>query len=392
MYTEIVYLISALLGFLIIFLISNHYKSNRYANIYLIGIFLISSIRHLFNGLSKIALNINFLRELDLFFFVFVSTLSYLYFTNLIRNRSNLIKKDLVRLLIPLVLFIVISIFLNYSPNILGFKVLLSLFILLNVYYVVKLYFILKKFVWERISDIFLINKQNSVIKKWTLLFFGFFVFVFVNFIVFFIELIFNNIQFWHLSKNNFLLIDAVVWIFLYFKILLTPELLYGYEIFQNKLNDYNKQKMSFDNIWIMDDSVPVTNIQDTVLKEKILPQLENYIIEIENKALNTSIFFSEGFNVADFANYLNIPKSHLGYIFKYHSNISFIDFKKIIRIQKSTLLISEGYLKVNTFESLAAEVGFSTYSAFFKSFKSIIGVSPQEYYSQIKTATDYSL
>ena len=38
MYTEIVYLISALLGFLIIFLISNHYKSNRYANIYLIGI------------------------------------------------------------------------------------------------------------------------------------------------------------------------------------------------------------------------------------------------------------------------------------------------------------------------------------------------------------------
>jgi AraC-like DNA-binding protein len=95
---------------------------------------------------------------------------------------------------------------------------------------------------------------------------------------------------------------------------------------------------------------------------------------------------------VADLANYLNIPKSHLIYVFKYHSNISFIDFKKIIRIQKSTLLISEGYLKVNTFESLAAEVGFSTYSAFFKSFKSIIGVSPQEYYSQIKTATDYSL
>ena len=91
MYTEIVYLISALLGFLIIFLMSNHYKSNRYANIYLIGIFLISSLRHLFNGLSKIALNINFLRELDLFFFVFVTTLSYLYFTNLIRNRSNLI-------------------------------------------------------------------------------------------------------------------------------------------------------------------------------------------------------------------------------------------------------------------------------------------------------------
>jgi AraC-like DNA-binding protein len=392
MYTEIIYLVSALLGFLIIFLISNHYKTNRYTNVYLIGIFLLSSIRHLFNGLSKISIDINFLKEIDLFFFVCVTTLSYLYFTNLIRNRSHLIKKDLYRLFIPILLFVIISACLNYFPNSIGFKFILVFFVVLNVYYAVKLYFILRKFVWVRNSDILLINKQNIVIKTWTLLFFSFFVFVFVNFSFFFLELIFNDQQFWHNSKNIFLLIDAVLWIFIYFKILLTPELLYGYEIFQNKLNDYNSHKMSFDNIWIMDNSVPVTNVQDAVLKEKILSQLESYIVEIENKALNTSVFFTIGFNVADLANYLNIPKSHLIYVFKYHSNISFIDFKKIIRIQKSTLLISEGYLKVNTFESLAAEVGFSTYSAFFKSFKSIIGVSPQEYYSQIKTATDYSL
>jgi AraC-like DNA-binding protein len=392
MYTEIIYLVSALLGFLIIFLISNHYKTNRYTNVYLIGIFLLSSIRHLFNGLSKISIDINFLKEIDLFFFVCVTTLSYLYFTNLIRNRSHLIKKDLYRLFIPILLFVIISACLNYFPNSIGFKFILVFFVVLNVYYAVKLYFILRKFVWVRNSDILLINKQNIVIKTWTLLFFSFFVFVFVNFSFFFLELIFNDKQFWHNSKSIFLLIDAVLWIFIYFKILLTPELLYGYEIFQNKLNDYNSHKMSFDNIWIMDNSVPVTNVQDAVLKEKILSQLESYIVEIENKALNTSVFFTIGFNVADLANYLNIPKSHLIYVFKYHSNISFIDFKKIIRIQKSTLLISEGYLKVNTFESLAAEVGFSTYSAFFKSFKSIIGVSPQEYYSQIKTATDYSL
>jgi AraC-like DNA-binding protein len=392
MYTEIIYLVSALLGFLIIFLISNHYKTNRYTNVYLIGIFLLSSIRHLFNGLSKISIDINFLKEIDLFFFVCVTTLSYLYFTNLIRNRSHLIKKDLYRLFIPILLFVIISACLNYFPDSIGFKFILVFFVVLNVYYAVKLYFILRKFVWVRNSDILLINKQNIVIKTWTLLFFSFFVFVFVNFSFFFLELIFNDKQFWHNSKSIFLLIDAVLWIFIYFKILLTPELLYGYEIFQNKLNDYNSHKMSFDNIWIMDNSVPVTNVQDAVLKEKILSQLESYIVEIENKALNTSVFFTIGFNVADLANYLNIPKSHLIYVFKYHSNISFIDFKKIIRIQKSTILISEGYLKVNTFESLATEVGFSTYSAFFKSFKSIIGVSPQEYYSQIKTATDYSL
>ena len=99
MYTEIIYLVSALLGFILIFLISNQYKTNRYTNIYLITIFLVSSIRNLFNGFFKISINVSFLSELDVFFYVLVFTLFYLYFTNLIRNRNTIMKKDLNRFL-----------------------------------------------------------------------------------------------------------------------------------------------------------------------------------------------------------------------------------------------------------------------------------------------------
>ncbi len=130
-----------------------------------------------------------------------------------------------------------------------------------------------------------------------------------------------------------------------------------------------------------MNYSKEVTNIQDSILKIKIETNLENYIHEIENRALNSTLFYSESFTINDLANKLSIPKSHLLYLYKYHSAISFSDFKKIIRIQKSIELINDGYLKNSTFDSLAAETGFSSYSSFYKSFKNIIGKSPQEYF-----------
>ena len=48
-----------------------------------------------------------------------------------------------------------------------------------------------------------------------------------------------------------------------------------------------------------------------------------------------------------------------------------------------SILLMEEGYLKYNTMESLALETGFTSYSSFFKSFKSITGLPPYEYNNQ---------
>jgi AraC-like DNA-binding protein len=74
------------------------------------------------------------------------------------------------------------------------------------------------------------------------------------------------------------------------------------------------------------------------------------------------------------------MPKSHLSFIFKYHSTISFSDFKKLNRIQDAIELINEGYLKTNTFDSLSKQVGFSTYNTFYIAFKEVTNKAPQEY------------
>ena len=43
--------------------------------------------------------------------------------------------------------------------------------------------------------------------------------------------------------------------------------------------------------------------------------------------------------------------------------------------------LIDDGYLKKNTFDALAIETGFDSYSAFYKAFKNTMSISPKEYY-----------
>jgi AraC-like DNA-binding protein len=81
-----------------------------------------------------------------------------------------------------------------------------------------------------------------------------------------------------------------------------------------------------------------------------------------------------------------NIPISHLKFVFKYHSKLSFSDYKKISRIQNSLVLINNNYLVTNTLESLSIEVGFKSYNPFFTCFKDVVGKSPHEYISSIKS------
>jgi transcriptional regulator GlxA family with amidase domain len=81
----------------------------------------------------------------------------------------------------------------------------------------------------------------------------------------------------------------------------------------------------------------------------------------------------------------MKTPKSHVVFLFKYYSKISFNEFKSTIRIKKAMQFLQVGYLASNTMESLAVEVGFSTYSSFFKNFKETTGISPLDYSQRIK-------
>ena len=121
------------------------------------------------------------------------------------------------------------------------------------------------------------------------------------------------------------------------------------------------------------------------MLKEKISAKIEPYLFELNELLLSNSYFTNPQFSIKDLAQVLNIPISHLKYIFKYHSKLSFSDYKKISRIQNSLALIKNNYLTTNTLESLSKEVGFSSYNPFFTCFKDVVGKSPHQYISSIK-------
>ena len=379
MLERIIFLLTAILGFTTVLLIGFRFKTNRHTNFYLIVFFFLSSLRFLIHSISDSFHLIDYQKNIDFIFVISAWPLLYLYFSNLINNNTSLKSLDLIHYFAPLLFFFLFCIkkyVMDYAV-LTCWKIGFIIEIIINIAYATASYKLLKEKLWKRKSDVLVINQQNNIIKRWTQLLFSIFTLMLIRFII---GLALNDAFFWYINQNSYLWVGAVIWIALYIKILYSPEFLYGYEIFQSKIKELKKHAIIFDNIWITKTTKEITNIQDVVLKEKIAPIIKNYILDIEQLALNTNLFFDKNFKAKNLADKLAIPKSHVLFVFKYHAAISFADFRKIIRIQKTILLIEQGYLKSNTMESLSEITGFISYSNFFKSFKSITGVSPQVY------------
>jgi AraC-like DNA-binding protein len=88
--------------------------------------------------------------------------------------------------------------------------------------------------------------------------------------------------------------------------------------------------------------------------------------------------------SISKLASEIGEPISHLVYLFKYHCTVNFTEYKTIHKIDYAKELINEGFLAVNTMETLAYEVGFASYNPFFMAFKKYTNQSPNEYYRNI--------
>lgn len=379
MFFNLIYLTAAIIGYITIYLIGFKFKSSLNTNLFLVIFFFLSSTRFFFSGMVNIPFFANNLYLVNVLFTVTTWNCLYLYFTHLIQNKTEIKAKEGLHFIIPLFLLsLVVFKFLWTDTAVKTLRVIaISISLSMNLVYFLASYKILSKSIWNRNSEIALINKQNKAITKWTT--FLFVMFSLITFI-FIIRFFISEEKYLYLGYKNYLWVGALIWISIYLKILSDPQFLYGYDLLQNKIKDYKKYSIVFDNVWKIDYNLDLVNVQDAILKEKIQTNIENYIIEIEHLALHSNIFFKEGFSVEDLANKMATRKSHLLYVFKYHSNVSFSDFKKIIRIERAITLMQQDYLNNNTMESLATDVGFSSYSPFFKSFKSITGLSPYEY------------
>lgn len=389
MLTNLLFIITGLIGLLTITLIYNNYESNRVMNFYIILLIIIMSFRFFFNGLTYFISDTSFKNTYFTYsnFSSVIIPLCYLYFKNLFANEKAFNTKELYHFIFPLS-FSILGIVLNnqnFSPG--SLKLFLYLiFISFVVFYNIISYRILRNNIWSKKGVVKVIMKQNKVINNWASFLLIALVLISIRLIAaLFIDLYYNQ----SLKGFNYQWISSCIWLLILIKILISPEILYGYNALNKKINENRNTDLVLNEIWRITPTINLNNSQHLTLKEKIDKNILTYIEEIEKLSFEYELFRDSKMTLTDFANKLSIPKSHISYIFKYHSMISFSEYKKVIRIHDAIKHIELNYLKNNTLDSLSKKVGFTSYNPFFTSFKEISGVSPLEYHKMIKVEFD---
>ena len=386
MLSNLLFIVTGIIGFVTTFLIFRNYKYNRIMNLYIILLILIISFRFFLSGLTYFIFDTDFRNTYFKYsnISLVVIPICYLYFKNLSENKNKINSKELLHFIFPssFFLFIINRNYFYFDSETIE-MILYGLFFIFAIVYLILCFRMLKTKIWTRKGEIKVIQKQNKLIKKWTLfLFIALVLTISRLFIAIILEIYFDE----SIKGHSYQWISAIIWLTILFKILISPEILYGYNVLHQKINENKNNSLVLNDIWKTTPNIELNNSQHLVLKEKIDQNIIDYIKEIETISLKFELFRNSNLTITDLANSLQIPKSHISYLFKYHSTISFSEYKKVIRIHDAIKQIELNYLKNNTLDSLSKKVGFTSYNPFFTSFKEIVGLSPLEYYKMNRT------
>ncbi len=370
--------IVGLIGLVTLSLILFSIKSNKLVNLYLVLLITLASVRMLVRSSYLLGLQ----EQISDFTGAYKSLLLYslpffyLYFKSIISDSKQFNRKDLNHLIFPLVLFVFNFIFLNHdylSSVFIRFTNLLvcSFF---ATFYFVKSYQILKNNLWNKQQIIHI--EHYKLIRNWTVFLITICGILMLRLIV---SLAFESITSTQLTGKTLTFLQVILWLIIFMKILISPEILFGMpQLTAKESNTISKSKAEI-SYWYIGE-IDIANQQDRKLKEKVDSKILELIEEIEFLAKEKNFFRNQKITIMDMANELNIPVSHLVYMFKYHCKLTFTEYKTEIKIEDAKQLIEGGFLTINTLESLATEVGFSSYNPFFTAFKKLVGKSPNEY------------
>ena len=380
------FLFTGIIGFVTLVLMLRFYKSNPFCNFFLILVISIVSIRFFIHGSYNLGLQTILKPDRGLYsiLFLIVVPSSYLYYKNLIFQINTINYKDLKHVIFIVFLFLINSIdglrnsFIFYFGSFTNFFLILMFL----VFYLTLIFKVLSKNIW--FQKTILLNKNHfKLIKNWTIYFFT--IHVLSSFAV--LASLYIEIKSGHiLSGKSMAIFLLFFWLFLFFKILISPEILYGLPIlnktllrFNDSLLEKNEILKAIPNNWILEANGKKID-QDQKLKEKITKNITSYIQQVDKLSLDEHIFRNQKTSQNNIAEKLGVPTSHIVYLFKYHSKISFSEYRMQSRINDAIELINDGFLNNETFESLAFTTGFSSYNPFFIAFKKITSFSPQDY------------
>jgi len=174
--------------------------------------------------------------------------------------------------------------------------------------------------------------------------------------------------------SSNIKLLSNIFIIFLSLVFLFNKKLVYGGYYFETKLIvNAKKYHWSFIRLGKLQDKDHKVYQE---IKEETLT-LINKLIVLEKSYIKDEVVFE---SVEEISQLLRVKNSHIEFIFNYHNVLSFSKFLLKIKMYKASYLIESGYLKENTVEQLANDLGYNSRSAFFTKFKDRHGYPPSKY------------
>lgn len=105
--------------------------------------------------------------------------------------------------------------------------------------------------------------------------------------------------------------------------------------------------------------------------------------LEIQKKLQimeESEIYLLANFDLTMLASAIQMPIHHVSYFLNQNYEMSFAAYRNKLRMEFAKKLISKGFFGQNTIEALAWKCGFSSRSAFVRTFKTYTGINPSEY------------
>ena len=386
MLEALLFLFTGIIGIVTMGLMITSYKSNQFFNIFLMLIFVITSVKFLIHGSYELGLQIQLNPRIGYLSILYLAVvpLFYLYYKNLVYGERAFDFNSLKHFVFIVTLYLVNAIpfirdsFLFYYGQITN-VIIITLFIGV---YLWKIYSLLSINLWSK-THIEVNCTHYNLVKKWTIYLFTLNTLSVVGVLTSFYIESFLGIA---LSGKYMAIGLLLFWLFIYFKILISPEILYGLPILNKKLlvlnnmeTDQEPKIIEVNDSWELEPSNK-KNRQDLKLQENIKSNIIGYVKRVEELSSEQFVFRNSKISAAEVASKLGVPTSHIVYLFKYHSKMTFSEYRMNSRVQDAIHLMKDDFLKVNTLEALAYKTGFSSYNPFFSAFKKNTGLSPQEY------------
>lgn len=210
------------------------------------------------------------------------------------------------------------------------------------------------------------------------------------------------------LKKGNLVLIDSLIDHKLYVKAkghILNLEISPLSQNIKGKLSALLPTKFSDEKFLMLSDNSGISDCMKRILSElskknndELLINLrvmelfrlisQSYINEnFDNPLISKAITFidsnfSSTLTIPQIANYVKLNRSYLQRQFKIATNQTIVDYIANLRIEKAKKLMTATSLPI---VDIAIDVGYNSRQSFFKAFKKITGVSPTEYYHNVK-------